>query len=93
MKYLETHRSDLSDRQKQSLAQLALTLAHYLNAGDQPRIDPKSEQASRMSPDEKARSLTPADMREFGFGGVGEVMDLCSAVSLMRILFRDEHAE
>lgn len=46
-----------------------------------------------MSPDEKARSLTPADMREFGFGGVGEVMDLCSAVSLMRILFRDEHAE
>lgn len=54
-----------------------MALAHYLAAGDLPRIAAGESRAATA----EDMKLSPADMRQFGFQSIAEVMDLCSAVS------------
>lgn len=54
-----------------------MALAHFLAAGDLPRV---AAGESRTATAEEMK-LAPADMREYGFQSIAEVMGLCSAVS------------
>lgn len=53
-----------------------MTLAQYLAAGETPSEDQEHE-------------LKAVDMRDFGFRGVGEMMDLVCAVRSLYLLFDD----
>ncbi|WVQ83738.1 hypothetical protein IAT38_005882 [Cryptococcus sp. DSM 104549] len=67
---MESHTKTLPEPELMQLGQQVQHLAHYLQAG------------VALQAGEDETTLEPADMRSFGFAGVGEVMDLCSALKV-----------